>query len=130
MLTTEVKTHVIVSFDGSHKHITKKQYEKVMKCQEHGLIGLEIDGGFYKLSDMKKIPTVDEFHDQYPDKRPNTTPDTYRANYSSTPKRKKPIKDVANRIKKGYIAGMVEKGMSKKEAEKLFSSVFPKVKTV
>lgn len=131
MLTTEVKTHVIVSFDGSHKYITNGEYEKIMKCQEHGMIGLELDGGFYKLSDMKKIPGIDEFYEQYPDKKPTKTPDTFNKVYKDVLKGpRKPIKNAKLRIKEGFIASEVQNGLTKKKAEEKFKRIFSPARSV
>ena len=122
-------THVIVSFDGSHKSITEETYEKIMKCTEYGLVGLEIEGSFYKLSDMKKVLTNKEFREQYPKKAPNI-PQYSNLSLPGPSTTRRIVKDVRKKIKQGFIKSRTARGITKKNAEIEFQRLFRKSNVV
>jgi len=67
-LTTEVKTHVIITHAGGHYFITSQQNDNLE------LIGLgeffEVEGNKIKGSSIAEVMTVDQYYNTYPNKRP------------------------------------------------------------
>lgn len=60
--------YYIVFQDNTFKEITDKQYNDILDDSNTDVIGHELDGSFYKFTDMKKILTEDDFREQYPSK--------------------------------------------------------------
>lgn len=69
MISTEVKTHAIVTFTKSHHLITQKQFDAItqMSAGEQFLV----DGNLIKTNNIAEILEMSKYRDAYPDKTYN-----------------------------------------------------------
>ena len=70
-LSTEVFTHIIIFFDGSIRNISKERYETILhqSCLPNSK-KFVLDGKLYSFGDVKKLYTLNDYYEEYPDKIP------------------------------------------------------------
>ena len=66
MLTTEVKTFVLVFHDKTKKHITSSQAEAFIKDSSTDKKSILIDGNLINFSSVAKLLTIEEYNTEYP----------------------------------------------------------------
>lgn len=71
-ISNEVKYAVIIFHDKSHKFITQDQYHGIIMAQSNPNIkNIKLGDNLYYLGGINKILNIEEFYDEYPDKRPD-----------------------------------------------------------
>lgn len=74
-LTTEVKTHWVITHKDSHHHITAEQERRLADIGLDDLIN--IDGNSIKGSSIAEVLTNEAYRHTYPDKKPSDTHQRY-----------------------------------------------------
>lgn len=67
-IAVDIKTHVIVFIDRSHKYITKEKADKLMLLSTTNLEKFELNGNIYDFRSVTKLLTREEFENEYPEK--------------------------------------------------------------
>jgi hypothetical protein len=67
-LSTEVKSHVLVTYNDSHYFITPRQNEALKGLGKEDRI--ELDGNSIKVSNISEIFTTQKYYETYPNKKP------------------------------------------------------------
>jgi hypothetical protein len=104
MLTTEVKTNVIIFHDKSKKMITNTQAQIIFKESGTEKKSILIDGSLITFSSISKVLTLEEFYNEYPTEKPNIVPE-----WKETATDYRPLSDVASgnpKWLKGLIKGL------------------------
>jgi hypothetical protein len=83
-LSTDVKTHVIITHSGGYYPITTEQNTRLEMVGLNDLI--EIDGNKIKGSSIAEVMTVSKFYDTHPNKKPEPKKDDF-AKYESLAER-------------------------------------------
>lgn len=78
-LTTNPKTHVIITFTKSHHFITQKQHDSLINMGQNAQI--IVDGNMIKTSNIAEIISTDKYYETYPEKRSTN----YGQPYSEVP---------------------------------------------
>jgi hypothetical protein len=115
-LSTIVKeNYIIVFLDGSKKETDKETGEKILRLSCSAQKTFILDGQLYSFSNIAKLLPIGEYYDQYPDKRPVSTPtfksEPYRpfSIYEQARKNKHRIESSIKGIK-NYINGAIAEG--------------------
>ncbi len=66
-LTTEVRTHVIITFSKSHHFITQKQNDWLVNQGRD--IKFTVDGNSITTNNIAEILTIEKYYETYPDKQ-------------------------------------------------------------
>lgn len=127
-ISSEVNTRVIIFHDGGKKFITDEQYKFIMLAKE---VGKSIDTpklGFITLSSIARIPTIEEFYEQFPKERPEHTRDSFQEHYGGINQQiRKPTVRAKELMKQGFIKGYMETwGGTQEHAEKKFEQIILK----
>lgn len=78
-LTTQVKTHVIITYTKSHHFITARQRDALVNLSSDQFI--EIDGNQIRGSSIAEVMTVEKYRETYPEKIPTHYGQPYSPNY-------------------------------------------------
>lgn len=76
-LSTDVKTHVIITRTDLHVYINQKQYDRIMELSNDGHtrgIPLKTDNGketFVSFGDIASMPDMETYYTSFPDRRPD-----------------------------------------------------------
>lgn len=62
--------YYIIFFDDSYKEVDETLYNQILEESSGSAIGKEINGSFYKFSDIRKILNQTDFYYQYPQYKP------------------------------------------------------------
>lgn len=68
-LSTDIKTHVILTFAGTHHPITSQQNEKLKTAGEKDVV--DVDGATIKISSISVVMSLEEYYREFPAKRPS-----------------------------------------------------------
>lgn len=68
-------SHVIVFHDGSHKYITAQQASLIFQASASAKTITTPQLGLISIPSIAKIVEIDDFYEQYPDKRPESRPE-------------------------------------------------------
>ena len=68
MITTEVKTHVILTHSGGNYFITAQQNDKLRFVGLNDLF--EVEGNRIKGSSIAEVMTTEKYYETYPEKKP------------------------------------------------------------
>lgn len=122
-LTTEVKNKVVVFHDGSREHITSEQEKAIFQMTGGVVKGIKINGNYYAFSGISKILNIEDFYIQYPDERPEYTPDTFQEQYGAyTRQGSEQVRQPTGKAKELMIQGIkkafCEMGKSEEDAGK------------
>ena len=78
-LTTNVKSHVIITFTKSHHFITQKQHDSLINMGQNAQI--IVDGNLIKTSNIAEIISTAKYYETYPEKQAKN----YGQPYSEVP---------------------------------------------
>lgn len=67
MITTELKTHAIVTHSGAHYFISQQQNENLRNVGLNDLF--EIEGNKIKGSSIAEVMTLEKYYETYPQKK-------------------------------------------------------------
>jgi len=81
-LTTNVKTHVIITFSGSHHFINATQEKRLQSLSKDDQI--EIDGNTIFIKSISEIITVNKYYQTFPDRKEQDTAYTAKPKHYET----------------------------------------------
>lgn len=131
-LSTEVSEKSIIIFhDRSKKWISSKQAEAIYSMSGSTQKGVTIDGSFYTFSSISKILSVQDFYQQFPDERPEETPEWKKEDHVSLSEQVNRTPESLSGLLKGlkrYIDMELSKGNTPKNAISLYDEKLKKYK--
>lgn len=98
-LSTNVITHVIITYTGGHYKITEQQEKILQRVGQDQII--EVEGNKIKGRNISEVMTIEKYHETFPNKKPE-----YH-NYPKLPEYEENIFTKSKRIKslESIIAG-------------------------
>jgi len=72
-IQAELKNYILVFKDRSTRNITTMQYENIMRNSveaQSEVVKIDVDGQMYDMNSVAKLLPLQEYYEQYPDKRP------------------------------------------------------------
>lgn len=75
-LSTEVKTHVLITFSGSKHMITDEQEKTLRKASDQDRI--YIGSTMIRVSTIKQVMPIEEYYQQFPEERPQYSNYSYK----------------------------------------------------
>lgn len=69
-LTTDIKTHVIITFSKSHHFITSKQNDWLIRQGKD--VKFTVEGSSVTTNNIAEILTIQKYYETFPDKQPKT----------------------------------------------------------
>lgn len=86
---------------------------------------IEIDGSLYRFGDMKKVLSVKEFRDQYPNKVPYSSKnEAFDRLKKECFNNKRSVKNAKSLMQRGFIEAIMQRGKERNQAVKEFNSMF------
>ena len=113
-------TYAVISFTGSHYLITQDQEKKLSMINKND--NIDINGAIVRGSNIAEIIPIQEYYKQYPEKRPEQTPQPIKY----LPKEKISAERHAKRIqamKDGFLRSVSDKNNLTEYQQKIYDKM-------
>lgn len=118
--------HIILFFDGSSREVSDKIAEEVMiKSCDEKLQAIKINNVLYKFGSISKIMPLNEYYQEYPDKRPQENYNQFNDIYGKigSDQIRKPTEKAGELMKQGFIEYQLKQRKTPEQAEQKYKEL-------